>query len=37
MRTALFRSLAAVLAAGGSALLPAAAVAAPTPSPGPRR
>ncbi|MGW3601496.1 peptidase [Micromonospora sp. NPDC005161] len=34
MRTALFRSLAAVLAAGGSALLPAAAVAAPTPSPG---
>ncbi|MGQ5260465.1 peptidase [Micromonospora sp. ZYX-F-536] len=34
MRTALFRSLAALLAAGGSALLPAAAVAAPTPSPG---
>ncbi|PWR13533.1 peptidase [Micromonospora acroterricola] len=34
MRTALFRSLAAALAAGGSALLPAAAVAAPTPSPG---
>ncbi|RLP96197.1 peptidase [Micromonospora sp. BL4] len=34
MRTALFRSLAAVLAAGGAALLPATAVAAPTPSPG---
>ncbi|MET8281970.1 peptidase [Micromonospora sp. NPDC005174] len=34
MRTALFRSLAALLAAGGAALLPAAAVAAPTPSPG---
>ncbi|MGC4878012.1 peptidase [Micromonospora sp. DT43] len=34
MRTALFRSLAALLAAGGAALLPGAAVAAPTPSPG---
>ncbi|MET8119297.1 peptidase [Micromonospora sp. NPDC005189] len=34
MRTALFRSLAALLAAGGAALLPATAVAAPTPSPG---
>ncbi|WP_433552645.1 peptidase [Micromonospora zamorensis] len=34
MRTALFRSLAALLAAGGAALLPASAVAAPSPSPG---
>ncbi|MEU7750979.1 peptidase [Micromonospora sp. NPDC049101] len=34
MRTALLRSLAALLAAGGAALLPATAVAAPTPSPG---
>ncbi|MET8350876.1 peptidase [Micromonospora sp. NPDC005206] len=34
MRTALFRSLAAVLAAGGSALLPAAAVAAGGSAPG---
>ncbi|MEU8288558.1 peptidase [Micromonospora sp. NPDC048905] len=34
MRTALSRSLAALLAAGGAALLPAPAVAAPTPSPG---
>ncbi|MEU1587177.1 peptidase [Micromonospora sp. NPDC005710] len=34
MRTALFRSMATLLAAGGAALLPAVAVAAPTPSPG---
>ncbi|WP_330439714.1 peptidase [Micromonospora sp. NBC_00821] len=34
MPTALFRSMAALLAAGVAALLPAAAVAAPTPSPG---
>ncbi|WP_410809975.1 peptidase [Micromonospora sp. 067-2] len=34
MRTPLFRSLAALLAAGGAALLPTAAAAAPTPSPG---
>ncbi|MFF0229896.1 peptidase [Micromonospora sp. NPDC005254] len=34
MLTALFRSLAALLAAGGAALLPGAALAAPTPSPG---
>ncbi|MDG4760187.1 peptidase [Micromonospora sp. WMMD710] len=34
MRTALLRTLAALFVAGGSALLPAAAVAAPTPSPG---
>ncbi|MFF0466800.1 peptidase [Micromonospora zamorensis] len=34
MRTALNRSLAALLAAGGAALLPASAVAAPSPSPG---
>ncbi|MDG4836606.1 peptidase [Micromonospora sp. WMMD967] len=34
MRTALFRSLAALVAVGGAALVPAAAVAAPTPSPG---
>ncbi|MFG1839041.1 peptidase [Micromonospora sp. NPDC049175] len=34
MRTPLSRSLAALLAAGGAALLPAAAVAAPSPSPG---
>ncbi|MFD6563011.1 peptidase [Micromonospora profundi] len=34
MRTPLFRSLVALLAAGGATLLPAAAAAAPTPSPG---
>ncbi|MGW0213841.1 peptidase [Micromonospora chokoriensis] len=34
MRSALFRSLAALVAVGGAALAPAAAVAAPTPSPG---
>ncbi|MET8365397.1 peptidase [Micromonospora sp. NPDC005194] len=34
MLTALFRSLAALLAAGGAALLPGPALAAPTPSPG---
>ncbi|MEU5904262.1 peptidase [Micromonospora sp. NPDC047467] len=34
MRTALFRPLAALLAAGGAVLLPATAAAAPTPSPG---
>ncbi|MEU8152052.1 peptidase [Micromonospora sp. NPDC048986] len=34
MRTALFRSTVALLAAGVAALLPAAATAAPTPSPG---